>query len=102
MDEQEIRKRLENRGLTQFQIKVLLETYKVPKGETVTYKELAKRVGSPNAFRAVGSVMRINPLAPMIPCHRVIKSSGELGNYSAAGGITLKRRMLKREHAIPK
>ncbi len=101
MDENEIRKRLESRGLTQFQIKVLLETYKVPKGQTVTYKELAKRAGSPNAYRAVGSVMRINPLAPMIPCHRVIKSSGALGNYSAKGGTELKRRMLKREHAIP-
>lgn len=100
MERKEVIRKLRERGLTRFQTKVLLATYRIPKGQTVTYKELAKRAGYPKAYRAVGSVMRINPLAPTIPCHRVIKSDGSLGNYSAEGGTRKKMLMLKREHAI--
>ena len=74
--------------------------YSIPKGSTLIYKELANKAGYPNAFKAVGSVMKMNPLAPTISCHRVIKSDGSLGNYSRLKGTSTKMRMLKREHAI--
>jgi O-6-methylguanine DNA methyltransferase len=56
--------------------------------------------GYPGAARAVGSVMKINPLAPMIPCHRVVRSDGSIGNYSAKGGAKKKLELLRKEHAI--
>ncbi len=99
MNRSEITKELKRRGVTDFQMRVLLATYSIPKGKTMTYKQLAKKAGYPHAYRAVGSVMKMNPLAPTIPCHRVIKSDGSLGNYSA-GGTKKKMLMLQREHAI--
>ncbi len=100
MQRSEIIKKLKTYDLTQFQTKVLLATFSVPKGKTITYKELAKKAGYPHAYRAVGSVMKMNPLAPTIPCHRVVKSDGTLGNYSAKGGTKRKEAMLKAEHAL--
>ncbi|MCW6159888.1 MAG: MGMT family protein [Candidatus Micrarchaeales archaeon] len=90
---------LKRRKLTEFQTKVLIATYSIPKGKTMTYKELAKKAGYPNAYRAVGSVMKMNPLAPTIPCHRVVKSDGTLGSYSAPGGTRKKAQLLKKERA---
>ncbi len=100
MDERGIRKRLVQKGFTDFQIKVLIATYRIPKGKTATYKDIAKRIGHPHAYRAVGSVLKINPLAPTVPCHRVIKSDGSLGNFSSPGGTRRKMQMLKAERAI--
>lgn len=77
---------LEHSGLTRFQIKVLEETAKIPKGEVRTYKEIAKAIGSPKAYRAVGTSLRKNPFPIKIPCHRVIKSDGRLGKYSGKSG----------------
>ncbi len=57
---------------------------KIPKGSTLTYKEVAKRAGSQNAFRAVGSVMKAN-FNKNIPCHRVVRSDGKVGNYNRGG-----------------
>ncbi len=94
-----IAKRLDMYNLTEFQKRVLLATYSIPKGQTRTYKQIARQAGYPNAYRAVGSVMRMNPLAPTVPCHRVIKSDGTLGNYSN-GGTKRKRAMLVKEKAI--
>lgn len=99
MDARTARKLLERYDLTDFQKKVLVATATIPKGETRTYKQIAAAVRKPGAYRAVGSVMRINPLAPMIPCHRVVKSDGSLGNYSAKGGTKTKRMMLLKEGA---
>lgn len=99
MNRAQIIQELRKRRVTKFQMKVLLATYAVPKGKTITYKELAKRAGYPNAYRAVGSVMKMNPLAPTIPCHRVIKSDGSLGNYSN-GGTRKKAHMLRAENAL--
>ena len=65
--------------------KVLNALAKVPFGTTVTYKDLAIATGNPGAVRAVGSAMRNNPLVLILPCHRVVKSDGGLGNYSAGG-----------------
>ena len=93
-------RRLERSNLTKFQKRVLAETLKIPKGETRSYKQIAEAAGRPRAYRAVGSVMKMNPFAPTIPCHRVIKSSGQLGNYSAPGGTRKKMEMLKEENAL--
>lgn len=93
-------RKLEGYTLTPFQRKVLLATFTIPEGETRTYKQIADMAGYPGAARAVGSVMRMNPLAPVIPCHRVIRSDGRIGNYSAPGGRKKKIALLKKEHAI--
>ena len=83
--------------LTLFQRAVLLACARIPKGKTISYSELAKRIGKPRAARAVGNALAINPLAPSIPCHRVVKSDGSPGGYSARGGAERKRKLLERE-----
>lgn len=77
--------------------KVLTELAKVPYARTVTYKDLAIATGNPNAVRAVGSAMRTNPIVLIVPCHRVVKTDGSLGNYSA-GGPANKEWLLAFEH----
>ena len=64
----------------------------------LTYKEVAKRAGSPRAFRAVGSILKTNH-DPKIPCHRVIRSDGRLGEYNR-GGTSQKRKLLLTEKAL--
>jgi methylated-DNA-[protein]-cysteine S-methyltransferase len=66
-------------------------------GEIVSYAELAKRAGSPLASRAVGQAMARNPLPILIPCHRVLNSSGKLGGFSAYGGTDTKAKLLSLE-----
>lgn len=68
---------------------------KVPKGKVTTYGELARAVGSPNAARAVGNAMNKNPHAPIVPCHRVVGSTGKMTGF--ASGIPQKITMLKEE-----
>ncbi len=68
---------------------------KIPNGKVLTYKEVAKRAGSPNASRAVGSIMKKN-YDPSIPCHRVIRSDGGVGGYNR-GGAKRKLSILKSE-----
>ncbi len=97
MKDSDVSSTLKQKGFTDFQIKVLVETNRIKKGETVTYKQLAQRIGHPHAYRAVGSALKINPLAPAVPCHRVVRSNGSAGNYSAPGGTGKKLRMLKEE-----
>ncbi|MES1944204.1 methylated-DNA--protein-cysteine methyltransferase Ogt [Salinisphaera sp. PC39] len=80
---------------TPFQGRVLAELRKVPYGRTVTYGELARRVGNPRASRAVGMANGRNPLPIVIPCHRVIGADGSLTGFG--GGIEVKRRLLKME-----
>jgi len=70
---------------------------RIPYGRTVSYAELAARAGTPAAARAVGNCMAGNRIPLVIPCHRVVRSDGGLGNYSAAGGIQTKRRLLDME-----
>lgn len=67
---------------TPFQLRVWQELRKIPWGATISYKELAARVGSPRGFRAVGRANGANPLPLIIPCHRVINADGSLGGYS--------------------
>lgn len=70
----------------------------IPKGKTLTYQEVANKAGSPRAYRAVGSVLRQN-YDPKIPCHRVIKSDGGMGDYNR-GGADAKRKILETEGAL--
>lgn len=72
---------------------------KIPKGKVMTYAEVARRSGNPNAARAVGAVMRSN-YAEDIPCHRVIRSDGLIGSYNRPGGTAAKRRILMKEGAL--
>jgi len=80
-----------------FTEKVLAVVKKIPKGKMVTYASVAKRAGSSRAFRAVGSILKKN-FDPDIPCHRVIKSDGSLGEYNR--GAKEKERKLREEKAI--
>ena len=83
---------------TPFQQRVWGELQKIPCGTTTTYREIARQIGQPNAVRAVGSANGRNPVAIVIPCHRVIGSDGSLTGY--AGGIAIKRRLLQHEGAL--
>ncbi len=88
-------------GLSSFGISVLTACRAIEFGQTVTYGRLAKKSGRPNASRAVGSTLAKNPLPLLIPCHRVIRSDGKLGGFSAPGGTNLKKRLLLHEkHTI--
>ena len=80
-----------------FKQKVLEIVKNIPKGKTLTYKEVARRAGSPNASRAVGSILKTN-FDPKIPCHRVIRSDGVAGEYNR--GRQNKIELLKAEGAI--
>ena len=82
---------------TKFQLKVWNYLKKIPRGKVKTYSEVAKAIGKPFAVRAVANAIGKNPLAPQIPCHRVIRSDGSLGGYSGKGGIKTKRLLLKKE-----
>ncbi|MEA2457564.1 MAG: methylated-DNA-[protein]-cysteine S-methyltransferase [Thermoleophilaceae bacterium] len=80
---------------TAFERRVWHEVRAIPYGQTVTYAEIARRVGSPSACRAVGRANGRNPIAVIVPCHRVIGSDGSLTGY--AGGIEMKRALLDLE-----
>lgn len=77
-----------------FQEKVYGVVKKIPKGQVLTYKEVAKRIGNPKAFRAVGNILNKN-FDPQVPCHRVIRSDGKLGGYNR--GDKRKIELLKKE-----
>ena len=83
---------------TPFQVRVWSEIARIPFGETITYTELAKRVGSIDAMRAVGAATGRNPHSIIVPCHRVIGSDGTLTGY--AGGLDRKRRLLELEGVL--
>jgi O-6-methylguanine DNA methyltransferase len=82
-------------GLSRFQNRVLKELQKVPRGEVRTYSWLARKIGRPLAARAVGNTMARNPVPFVIPCHRVVPSSGGVGNFGF--GTERKRELLQRE-----
>ena len=82
---------------TDFQKKVWRALCDIKKGKTITYKELARKIGRPKAIRAVANAVGVNPMAPMIPCHRVIRTNGSLGGYSGKGGLKTKIKLLKGE-----
>ena len=80
---------------TPFQLEVWRRLCEIPYGETISYGELARRIGNPNASRAVGLANGSNPIAIIIPCHRVIGSNGKLTGYG--GGLPIKERLLALE-----
>ncbi|MDR3195398.1 MAG: MGMT family protein [Endomicrobium sp.] len=80
-----------------FYVKVWTACFNIPAGKTLTYKQIAEKIGAPKAARAVALALSKNPFAPIIPCHRVIRSDGKLGGYSAYGGIKKKLEMIKYE-----
>ncbi|MDR2514229.1 MAG: methylated-DNA--[protein]-cysteine S-methyltransferase [Christensenellaceae bacterium] len=84
---------------TAFQQAVWQALLAIPYGETLSYGQLAARLGSPKAARAVGSANGRNPIALVIPCHRVIETSGGLGGY--AYGLPIKRALLSLEGSLP-
>ncbi|HUZ92902.1 MAG TPA: MGMT family protein [Candidatus Paceibacterota bacterium] len=81
-----------------FKEKVYAVVAKIPRGKTMTYKEVARRAGSSNACRAVGNIMHNNPDTKKVPCHRVVRSDGTPGGY--VRGTKKKIAMLKREGAL--
>jgi methylated-DNA-[protein]-cysteine S-methyltransferase len=82
-----------------FDRRVYVETRAIPPGETLTYGEIATRLGDPGLSRAVGQALGRNPFAIIVPCHRVLAAGGKSGGFSAAGGVETKRRMLEIEGA---
>lgn len=84
------------RALSEFDRTVLLETARIPRGETRSYGQMAVDVGAPRAARAVGTALSHNPVPLLIPCHRVIRSDGSAGEWGA-GGSELKRLLLRLE-----
>jgi len=71
----------------------------VPPGQTITYGEIARRLGVPHESREVGQAMGRNPIAIIMPCHRVLGADGRMGGFSASGGVAIKRRILEIEGA---
>jgi methylated-DNA-[protein]-cysteine S-methyltransferase len=81
-----------------FQLKVWSELLKIPYGKTITYLELARRIGDAKALRAVGGANANNPVSVIVPCHRVIGMNGKLVGY--AGGLKRKKWLLEHEYAF--
>ncbi len=86
-------------GVGDFARCVLAACRNVQFGQVITYRELARRSGRSAASRAVGGALAANPLPLVIPCHRIIRTDGKLGGFSAPGGIKLKQRMLDLERS---
>lgn len=83
--------------MNKFSDKVYDVVRHIPKGKTMSYKEVAARAGRPHAFRAVGNILSRNK-DPLVPCHRVIRSDGKIGGYNGLMGSKFAR--LKSENAI--
>jgi len=85
-------------GLSGFSREVLTACREVEFGQRITYAGLAQKAGRPAASRAVGNALAQNPLPLIIPCHRVLRTDGKMGGFSAPGGISLKKKLLTLEH----
>lgn len=85
--------------MSSFSEKVYSVVAKIPKGQVLTYKQVAKKAGSPLAFRAVGNILNKN-YNPNIPCHRVVRSDGKIGGYNR--GAKRKKEILNREGFLKK
>ena len=84
-------------GLSDFCSSVLTACRGIRFGQVITYSELAKKMNRPAASQAVGNALAKNPLPLIVPCHRIIRSDGQLGGFSAPGGISTKAKLLKHE-----
>lgn len=83
--------------MSEFSTTVYELTKQIPTGKVATYCQLAKLAGHPKAARAVGLLMKRNPHAPIVPCHRVVAADGSLTGYSGGEGLSTKRQMLLQE-----
>ena len=92
---QALYKILGNNSLTKFQKKVYRAILYIPRGEVRSYKWVARKIGNPRSYRAIGQALKKNQYTVIIPCHRVIRSDGSIGGYS--GGIEAKRKLLAEE-----
>jgi methylated-DNA-[protein]-cysteine S-methyltransferase len=86
-------------GLAPFHRRVLDATARIPAGRVATYTQIAARAGSPRASRAAGNALHNNPVAIIVPCHRVLRTDGSLGGYG--GGLHVKEWLLEHEGARP-
>ncbi len=86
------------RDKTEFERSVLVATFNIPEGKVSTYKRIAEKVGKPRAYRAVANALRKNPLHPVVPCHRVVRSDGRFGGEKRAAGS---RRKLVKAEGVP-
>ena len=88
---------LEMDGVPEFDARVYDVARAIAPGTTLTYGEVAARLGDPGAARAVGRALGSNPFAPIVPCHRVLAADGKMHGFSAPGGVAVKLRMLRTE-----
>ncbi|TDR93255.1 methylated-DNA--[protein]-cysteine S-methyltransferase [Enterovirga rhinocerotis] len=88
-------------GVPDFDRRVYDVLLTIPPGETMTYGEMARRIGEPGAARAVGAALGRNPIPVVVPCHRVLAAGGRIGGFSAPGGAETKHRLLAIERAAP-
>lgn len=90
---------LDMSGVSAFCRRVYAITRAIAPGSTLSYGQVAAALGQPGAARAVGRALAVNPFAPVVPCHRVVTTSGKPGGFSALGGVDTKMHMLQIEHA---
>lgn len=90
---------LDLEGAPDFHRKVYEVARTIPPGQTMTYGEIAKKLGVPHESREVGQALGRNPIAIIVPCHRVLGADGNMGGFSANGGVATKRRILEIEGA---
>ncbi len=90
---EDVIKNLQNK--TEFEKTVLVKTFEIPRGKVSTYKEIAKKIGNARAYRAVANALHKNPLAPIVPCHRVVRSNGKIVGTKEA--VEVRRGLLEKE-----
>ena len=90
---------LDMTGVPEFHRRVYALARKIPPGRTMTYGDVATRLGAPGSARAVGQALGRNPFALIVPCHRVVAAGGGMGGFSANGGVATKLRLLAIEGA---
>jgi methylated-DNA-[protein]-cysteine S-methyltransferase len=83
---------------TEFERKVLVATFRIPRGKVSTYKRIAGKIGKPRAYRAAANALHKNPLDPIVPCHRVVRSDGKFGGEKKAAES---RRKLVEKEGVP-
>jgi methylated-DNA-[protein]-cysteine S-methyltransferase len=94
--EEDVRRFLSDK--TEFEKEVLVATFKIPRGKISTYKRIAEKIGKPRAHRAVANALHKNPLHPIVPCHRVVRSDGKFGGDEKRAAS---RRQLVEKEGVP-